>query len=103
MLKDKHSGVTVIQLDSTTKKALKNEVHEWVLVVLFIDNFNRRIYSELVKTHENDYLVGQDNYPRGMATAQKLLINYKPMENSSGATSDGISFVTNGGPRPQKE
>ena len=67
--KEKHSAVAVSQLGSTAKKALKNEVCELVLEVLFIDNSNKRIYSELVKTLENDYLMGQDNYPRYLATA----------------------------------
>ena len=66
---------------------------------LFVENINRRIYPELVKTLENNYIMGQDNYPRDMAPTQKLLVNYKPMEKSSGATSDGITFTTNGRPR----
>ena len=78
-------------------------MHEWVLAFLFIDNSNRRIYSELVKKLANNYLVGQDKYPMDMATAQKLLVNYKPMGKSSGVTSDGITFVTGGRPRTQKE
>ena len=69
LLKYKHSVIAVSQMNSTTKKSLKNEVREQVLVVLFIDNSNKRIYSELVKTLENDYLMGQDNYPRYLATA----------------------------------
>ena len=60
LLKYKHSGVEFIQLDSKSKKALKNEVFEQVLAVLFIDNSNRRIYSELVNTLENDFM-GQGN------------------------------------------
>ena len=103
VLKEKHSGSAVIHLDSTAKKELKNEVLERILTVLFIDNSNRRIYSELVKTLENDYSMGQDNYPRDTATAQKLLVKYKPTANSSGDTSNGITFATNGRPRTQKD
>ena len=43
--------------------------------------------------------MGQDNYPRDMASVQKLWVNDNPMENSSGATIDGITFATNGKPR----
>ena len=46
-------------MDSTAKKALKNEVREWLPAVLFIENTNRRIHSELVKTLKNYYLMGQ--------------------------------------------
>ena len=102
MLKDKQSGVAVSELDSTAKKWLKNEVCVWVLAVIFIDNGNRRIYSELVKTLENEYLVGQDNYPRDMSTTLKLMVNYKPMANSSGSTSDMITLKTNGRPITHK-
>ena len=63
-------------------------------MVLFIDNDNRRIYSELENTLENDYLMGQDKYPRDMETTHKQLINYKPTVKSSGATSDRITFTT---------
>ena len=57
-LKDKHSVVAVSQLDYTSKKAIKNKVHERVLMVLFIDNPNRRIYYKLARTLENDYIMG---------------------------------------------
>ena len=78
-------------------------MRERVLAVLFIENSNRRIYSEIVKTLENDYLIGQDKYPRDMATAQKILVNYKPMAKSSGTTSDGIKFTTDRRPRNHKD
>ena len=57
MLKYKHSGVAVSQLDSTSKKSLNNEVCEQVLAVLFINNYNRRIYYEIVNTLENIVVV----------------------------------------------
>ena len=47
--------------------------------------------------------MGQKNYQRDVATTQKLLINYKPMSNSSGATSDGITFATDGRPSTWKD
>ena len=103
VLKDKHSGVAVSQMDSTDKKAIKKKVRERLLAVLFIDNSNRIIYSGLLKILENDHLMGQDKYPRDMTTTQKLLVNYKPMAKSSGTTSDRITFTTNGRPRNQKE
>ena len=59
LLKNKHSGVVVSKLNSTANKALKNEVHERVLAVLFIEITNRITYSDIMKTLENDYLVGQ--------------------------------------------
>ena len=92
----------ISQLGSTAKKALNNEMHERVLVFLFIDNSNRRLYAELVKTLAKKYLVGQDNYSWDMATAHKLLVKYKPMKKSSCATSDGIIYATNRRPRNQK-
>ena len=103
VLKDKHSGVAVSQMDSTTKKSLKNEVRKRVLAVLFIENANRRIYYETMKTLENDYLMGQEKYPRDMDTIHKLLVNYNPMVKSSGKTSNRIVFVTYRRPRNQKK
>ena len=38
-----------------------------------------------------------------MSTAHKLLVNYKPMKSSSGATSDEIILKTDGRPRNQKD
>ena len=103
MLKNKHNGVAVIQLESTAKKDLKNNMREQVLAVLFVDISNRRIYSELVKTHTNDYIMGQDNYPRDITTIQKILVKYKPTSRSSGDTSNRITFATDGRPRTRKE
>ena len=103
MLKDKNSGVVVSQLDYTAKKAPKNKVREQLLAVIFVDNTNRRIYSELVKNLENDYIMSQNNYQRDMATSKKLLVNYKRMENSSGANIDGTTLVTDGRPRNHKD
>ena len=77
LLKEKHNGFAFNELDSTATKALNNKVCGRVLAVIFIENISRRIYYELVKTIENDYLMGQDNYPRYMVTIQKLLVNYK--------------------------
>ena len=61
VLKDKQSGFVVSQMDTTDKKALKNEVHERVPAIIFIENSNRRIYYELLNTLEKDYFMGQDN------------------------------------------
>ena len=71
-------------------------------MVLFIENANRRIYSNVLKTLENNYLMGQDNYKMCMATSQKILINYKPMPKASGDTGDGITFLNDGIPRSKK-
>ena len=71
--------------------------------VLFIENTNRRVYSELLKNLTNDYLLVQDNYSRGVYTVHKMLVNYKPMGKSTGTTSDGIKFMANGRPRFHKD
>ena len=55
-----------------------------------------------MKNLENGYLMGKYNYPRDVATTQKIMVNYKPMEKSNGAISDGIIFATNGRPRTKK-
>ena len=60
VLKDKNCGVVVSELNPTAKKALKNEVRGQVLTILFIDNANRIIYSDLLKTLENYNLMGQE-------------------------------------------
>ena len=102
-LKEKPSGVAVSQLESTAKNELKNKVCGRGLAFLFIDNYNRRIYSEIVKTLKNDYLMGQENYPMYMAITNNLLVNCKQMEKSSGDTSDRITFMTNVRPRTHRE
>ena len=59
VLKDKYSVFTAIQLESSPRKELKNKVRERVPAVLFIENANSRIYSEVVKTLKNDYIMGK--------------------------------------------
>ena len=82
MLKDKHSGVVVSEMESKDKKALKNKVRQWVLAVLFIENKNRKVYSELVKTLEDDYLMGKEKYTRDMATPNNLLVILSRINNA---------------------
>ena len=78
----KCSLVLVCQLESRAKKALNNKVSERVMKVLFMDNANRIIFSELVKTLEKNYLMGKYNYPSDMTITQKLMVNYEPIEIS---------------------
>ena len=46
-LKEKLIGVAASEMESIAKKVLNNKLHKWVLAVLFIDNSNRIIYSEI--------------------------------------------------------
>ena len=55
-----------------------------------------------MKFLENNFLTRKENYPRYMSTVQKQLVNYKPMENFSGATSYGIMFANNENQRTRK-
>ena len=103
LLEDKNSGIDISTTDLTVKKEVKNEAHRRVMAFLFIKNANRRLYSETLKTLKNDYLMGQDNYPRDMNTSQKLLANYNIMEKTSGTTRYEIKFSSNVRPRPQKK
>ena len=64
----------MITLDLTARNAFNKKVHKQFLVVPLIDNLNIRIYSELLKTLESNYLMGQDKYLRDIFTTQKLLV-----------------------------
>ena len=102
-LKEKLIGVAASEMESISKKVLNNKLHKWVLAVLFIDNSNRIIYSEILNILENDYLMGQVKYPRYVATTQNLLVNYEPMAKVSDATNKGIPFMTYGRPRAHND
>ena len=62
-------------MESIDKKVINNEVQKLLLAVLFIDNSNRIIYSEISNILENYYLMEQENYPMDVATTKKLLLN----------------------------
>ena len=66
-----------------------------MLSTLYMKNSNRSHYGVINQKLENDYLVGQDSYPKDLPDAQELLLNYKNDSKLWRSTTgnDGIAFA----------
>ena len=75
----------------------KQKARDMYLATAFILGCDRTRYGKLVENMENDYLQGRGAYPKTMATAFNLLVNWKQdprnLMHSVGVTNDGVSFA----------
>ena len=93
-----HSSLKLEQLDVAKQTEVMAKARTLALSTLYMENSNRNHYGVINQKLENDYLVGQDNYPKDLADAQKLLLNYKndPKLSRSTTGNDGIAFAQQG-------
>ena len=100
-----HSSLTYDQLDPAKQADVMAKAKTLALSTLYMENSNRNHYGVINQKLENDYLVGQDNYPKDLSDAQKLLLNYKndPKLSRSTTGNDGIAFAQQGQPGQQRE
>ena len=61
VLTDKYIVATIGMLYATNNKAYNNEICERALAVIFINITNIKVYSELLNTLKNDYLIIHDH------------------------------------------
>eukprot|EP00536_Pseudo-nitzschia_multiseries_P000097 jgi/Psemu1/282088/fgenesh1_pg.2_\ len=78
-----HGGIGLSRLMADDQKDVKEKVSDMAKVTLYIENFNHGIYTVIKQKLENDFLVGQNNYPTTLAEAHNILINFQqdPMNN----------------------
>ncbi len=67
------------------------------MAVAFLLGADCARYGRLIEILENDYLQGQNKYPRTVTTAYNLLSNWKQDPCNSmrvlGQVNDGVSFI----------
>jgi hypothetical protein len=75
--------------------ALDLEGQQEYLAVAFLLNADRTRYASYLQGVENDYLQGQDKYPKTVEEAHNVLTNWKQEPHSMmlGGTNDGVMFA----------
>jgi Zinc knuckle len=106
----KHSGIqlelvraegfdTIDDAPDDVHDCTEIEAREQFIAVMFMLGADRGRYGKLIVDLENQYLQGQDNYPRNLNAAYNLLLNYKQWERripQAGAPNDGVTFTNIG-------
>ena len=74
---------------------LKKEAQEQNLAVAFLLRADRVRYGRLLEDLENDFLQGQDRYPKTLTAAFSLLTNWKQASDHANnpTPNDGVSFL----------
>jgi hypothetical protein len=91
----KKQGLTVATITSDKMAALDLEGQQEYLAVAFLLNADRTRYVSYLQGVENDYLQGQDKYPKTVEEAHNVLTNWKqePRGMMLGGTNDGVMFA----------
>ena len=63
---------------------------EIYLACAFVINSDLRRYGRLIEELENDYMKGNDNYPRNMVKAYQLLNEYKQWNQRETLTESSV-------------
>jgi hypothetical protein len=73
----------------------KEKAQDKFLATAFLNGADHSCYGRLLDRLQNDYLQGQDRYPKTLTNAYDLLTNWKPesQQNDTNA-SNGLSFTT---------
>ncbi|KAL7559814.1 hypothetical protein ACA910_003978 [Epithemia clementina (nom. ined.)] len=73
------------------------EARDWYLAFAFLAGADRTRYGRLLENLENDFLQGQDRYPKTVTAAYNLLVNWKQdprnLIRMGGPVNDGVSFA----------
>jgi hypothetical protein len=73
------------------------EANEPLIAVVFINKADKTQYGRLVEDLWNNYLMGQDNYPKNLNQAYNLLVNWQQdpqnMVHYGAGPNDGVVFA----------
>jgi hypothetical protein len=94
----------VSQLTTDEIIDLKKQAQEQYLAVAFLLSADRGRYGRLIEDLENDFLQGQDRYPKTVTAAFGLLTNWKQTTTRSiEMPNDGVSFLNTDGHQEEEE
>jgi Zinc knuckle len=88
-------GKEVSELSEQDKEKARNQYIATALIL----GADRSRFGKLIDKMQNDYLQGYNSYPKSMAAAMNLMVNWKQESNQTNGTvlgSNAASFVTNG-------
>jgi hypothetical protein len=89
----KKKGLTTMTEDE--RDDIEVEAQEMYLAAALLMNADRTRYASFIQDLENDYLQGQDNYPKTVEQAYNVLTNWRKDPNSATRfiANDGVSFA----------
>jgi hypothetical protein len=70
-------GLTAALMSDAEKAAVEKDVQAEYLAVAFLLNVDRTRYLSMLQDLENDFLQGQDNYPKAIMAAYNVFTNWK--------------------------
>ena len=90
------SKVDIELMTPAQREVLKGQAQERYLVAAFLLGSDRTRYGRLIENLKNDYLQGQDNYPKTVIPTYNLLTHWKEKSCNlmfGGSANDGVSFA----------
>ena len=83
-------------LSPDAKLKLIKEGEERMLAMQLIMNANPDKYGSLIESYDQDFLMGENQYPKTPLDAYNLLKGWNKHQNPQGPTKVGLSFNNNG-------
>ena len=87
----------LLTVTNAEKRALTTKAKEKYLATAFLLGADRARYGRYIEDLENDFLQGQDNYPKTVSSSYNVLANWKQDPRNAmrlvGHVNDGVSFV----------
>ena len=102
----KDMGMSPTTTIASEKDAVTAASRERMLGIGFIIGADRTRYGNMLRSLENAYAAGRDEWPKSLTNAYRVMTNWKQERNSGPRIdNDGLSFATEGGggqPRKKK-
>ena len=70
-------GININDATDEQEEAAELEGIQWYLALAFLMGSNRNRYGRLLEKLENDFTAGNDNYPKTLTDAYKMLLEWK--------------------------
>ena len=96
-------GLSVTSASDAERKAARQAARQQYLAVAFLMGADRNRYGLLIQDLENDFIQGNDKYPKTLIDAYHLLSNWKSnhsyLMKVLGGVQDGVAFAQSTGGR----
>ena len=79
-------------LQNDDMKEAETSVEEMMCAIIYLEDSDKVIFSDLKKHFENNYVLNKVGYPSNVTVLQSLFFNYQPNYNCNGKSqSNGVS------------
>ena len=95
--KDEHPGTSYASLTAVQKAEMVTAAHDVCLATMFIAQSDRRRYGRLSEDLENSFTKGNNDYPRDLVQAYRLISEYKNWNQKfTSPDPTGVAFAQKG-------